>query len=203
LYPCGEFHIFRDIVDFVKKPNSEKIAIIDIETTAFKPEDALILEIGIVELSLVTGETKILFDSFVKEPEFSEKHRNSWIFDNSDLKFDDIKSAPSLNNVKNQIQEILDNYSLTAYNTSFDFGFMESRGFVIKKDIPDIMAVAKKACKIMRAKGGYKIPKMQEAWDNLFPNTKYIEKHRAVDDAIHEAKMLFEMFKRGDYKVEP
>jgi len=139
----------------------------------------------------------------VKEIPFGDMHRNSWIFNNSDLKFEDIEDAPSLNNVKNIIQEILDNYSLTAYNTSFDFGFMESRGFVIKKDIPDIMTVAKEACKIMRSRGGYKIPKMQEAWDNLFPNTNYIEKHRAVDDAIHEAKMLFEMYKRGDYKVEP
>lgn len=139
----------------------------------------------------------------MKEPEFGEEHKNAWIFNNSDLKFEDFADAPDLNNVKNQIQEIFDRYSLTAYNTSFDFRFMESRGFVIKKDIPDIMAVAKETCKIMRARGGYKIPKMQEAWDNLFPNTNYIEKHRAVDDALHEAKMLFEMYKRGNYKVEP
>ncbi len=119
------------------------------------------------------------------------------------MKFEDLEGAPSLNYLKNQIQEIFNHYSLTAYNTSFDFRFMESRGFVIKKDIPDIMAVAKDVCKIMRARGGYKIPKMQEAWDNLFPNTNYIEKHRAVDDAIHEAIILFEMYKRGEYKVEP
>ncbi|MHA1458746.1 MAG: 3'-5' exonuclease [Promethearchaeota archaeon] len=195
--------MFRDIVDFVKKPNSEKIAIIDIETTDLKPDNGLIIEIGIVELDLITGATKILFDSFVKEPEFGEEHKNAWIFNNSDLKFEDCVDAPSLNNVKKHIQEIFDHYSLTAYNNSFDFGFMESRGFIIKKDIPDIMAVAKKACKIMHSRGGYKNPKMQEAWDNLFPNTNYIEKHRAVDDAIHEAKILFEMYKRGEYKVEP
>ncbi|MBY9021579.1 MAG: hypothetical protein KGD67_10990 [Candidatus Lokiarchaeota archaeon] len=167
-----------------------------------KPENGLILEVGIVELSLVTGDTKILFDSLVKEFPFGDIHRNAWIFNNSDLKFEDFKNAPSLDHVKNQIQEILDQYSLTAYNNLFDFGFLESRGFVIKKDIPDIMAVAKEACRIMRPRGGYKIPKMQEAWDNLFPNTNYIEKHRAVDDAIHEAIILYEMYKRGEYKVE-
>jgi len=139
----------------------------------------------------------------VKELPFGNLHRNAWIFYNSDLKFEDFEDAPSLNHVKNQIQEILDHYSLTAYNNKFDFGFMESRGFIIKKDIPDIMVVAKEACKIMHSKGGYKNPKMQEAWDNLFPNTNYREKHRAVDDAIHEAKIVFEMYKRGDYKVEP
>ncbi len=119
------------------------------------------------------------------------------------MKFEEIEDAPSLNILKNQIQEILDHYSLTAYNNSFDFGFLESRGFAIKKDIPDIMAVAKEACKIMHSRGGYKNPKMQEAWDNFFPNTDYIEKHRAADDAIHEAKILFEMYKRGEYKIEP
>ena len=139
----------------------------------------------------------------IKELSFGDAHRNAWIFNNSDLKFEDFENAPSLNNLRNQIQEILDQYSLTAYNNSFDFGFMESRGFVIKKNIPDIMAVAKEACKIMHSRGGYKIPKMQEAWDNLFPNTNYIEKHRAVDDAIHEARILFEMYKRGEYKVDP
>jgi len=195
--------MFRDIVDFVKKPNNQKIAIIDIETTALKPDQGLIVELGIVELDLVTGATKILFDSLIKESSYGELHRNAWIFINSDLKFEDIENAPSLNNVKNQIQDIFDHYSITAYNNSFDFGFMESRGFVIKKDIPDIMAVAKEVCKIMRLKGGYKNPKMQEAWDNIFPNTGYIEKHRAVDDAIHEARILFEMYKRGEYKIKP
>lgn len=118
------------------------------------------------------------------------------------MKFEEVQNAPSLNQVREEIQEIFDHYSLTAYNTYFDFGFMESRGFVIKKDIPDIMEIAKEACKIVYSKGGYKNPKMQEAWNKIFPNTNYIEAHRAVDDAIHEAEMLFEMYKRGCYKIE-
>jgi len=168
-----------------------------------KPSNGLIIEVGIVELDLVTGATRILFDSLVKELPFGDIHRDAWIFNNSDLKFEDVADAPEFDNLKDEIQEIFDQYSLTAYNNAFDFGFMESRGFTIKKDLPDIMAVAKVACKIMYAKGGYKNPKMQEAWDNLFPNTKYREAHRAVDDAIHEAEILFEMYKRGEYKIEP
>ncbi|MBY9010039.1 MAG: 3'-5' exonuclease [Candidatus Lokiarchaeota archaeon] len=187
--------------EFIKEPSHRKIAIIDVETTDIKNEGCII-EIGIVELDLVTGATRILFDSLVKELPFGDIHRNAWIFNNSDLKFEDIVTAPSLDHVKSEIQDILNLYSLTAYNTAFDFGFMESRGFIIKKDIPDIMAVAKEACKIIYAKGGYKNPKMQEAWDNFFPNTNYREAHRAVDDAIHEARILFEMYRRGDYKIE-
>ncbi|MFW9897062.1 MAG: exonuclease domain-containing protein [Candidatus Thorarchaeota archaeon] len=183
-------------------PIKDKIAIIDIETTDLKPENGLIIEIGIVELDLRTGEMKILFDSTVKELPFGNIHRNAWIFYNSDLNFEEVENDPSLDQFNVEIQDIFDRYSLTAYNTYFDFGFMESRGFVIKKDIPDIMTVAKEACKIMYPKGGYKNPKMQEAWDIFFPNSGYSEKHRAVDDAIHEAKMLFEMYKRGDYKID-
>jgi DNA polymerase-3 subunit epsilon len=194
--------MYRDIIDFAKKPSQDKIAIIDIETTDLKPETGLIIEIGIVELDLGTGETRILFDSKVKESHFSQNHKNAWIFYNSDLKFEEVENAPNLEQFREELQEIFDCYPLTAYNTYFDFGFMESRGFVIKKDIPDIMAVAKDTCKITYSKGGYKNPKMQEAWDIFFPNTGYREKHRAVDDAIHEAEMLFEMYKRGDYKIK-
>ncbi|GAH12620.1 unnamed protein product, partial [marine sediment metagenome] len=40
------------------------------------------------------------------------------------MKFEDIVDAPRMDDVKNDIQEILDQYSLTAYNTAFDFGYM-------------------------------------------------------------------------------
>jgi DNA polymerase-3 subunit epsilon len=32
-----------------------------------------------------------------------------------------------------------------------------------------------------------KWPKVEEAWEYFFPDTKYIEAHRALDDAQHEA----------------
>ncbi len=51
-----------------------KIAVIDIETTGLDPIYDLILEIGIVELDLLTGEKNILFDSCVREPDFGESH---------------------------------------------------------------------------------------------------------------------------------
>lgn len=35
----------------------------------------------------------------------------------------------------------------------------------------------------------------QEAWRHFFGNTGYIEKHRGLDDAIHEAKIVFELHK--------
>ncbi|GAH21448.1 unnamed protein product, partial [marine sediment metagenome] len=43
----------------------KKIAVIDIETTGLVPRSSLILEIGIIELDIETGETKVLFDSLI------------------------------------------------------------------------------------------------------------------------------------------
>lgn len=180
-----------------------KVAVIDIETTGINPEIELILEIGIVELSLITGETKILLDSFVKEPNFGEEHRDSWIFNNSDLKFEDIENAPLFDNLKMKINEILNQYPITAFNKSFDLGFLKAREITIPIELPCIMLTATNICKIPFPTGsrGYKWPKCQEAWDFFFPNSDYIEKHRAADDAIHEAKILFELCKRGQFHI--
>ena len=73
-----------------------KVVVIDIETTGLDALYELILEIGIVELNLETGAPKVLFNNFVKEPGFGEKHRNAWIFDNSNMKFEDVLNAPNL-----------------------------------------------------------------------------------------------------------
>ena len=183
--------------------NYKKVAVIDIETTGLDPIIDLILEIGIVELSLITGETKILFDSFVKEPKFGEEHRDSWIFNNSDLKFEDIENAPLFDNLKKEINEIFNHYPITAFNKSFDLGFLEVRDINAPIELPCIMLTATNICRIPSSTGRskYKWPKCQEAWDFFFPNSDYIETHRAADDAIHEAQILFELFSHGHFPI--
>lgn len=190
-------------INITKNQNYNKVAVIDIETTGLDPIIDLILEIGIVELSLITGETKILFDSFVKEPNFGEEHRNSWIFNNSDIKFEDIENAPLFDNQKMKINEILNQYPITAFNKSFDLGFLKAREINVPVELPCIMETATNICKIPFPNGGsgYKWPKCQEAWDFLFQNSDYIEKHRAADDAIHEAKILFELYIHGQFPI--
>ena len=183
--------------------NYKKVAVIDIETTGLDPIRDLILEIGIVELSLKTGKTKILFDSFVKEPKFGEEHRDSWIFNNSDLKFEDIENAPLFDNLKMKINEIFNQYPITAFNKSFDLGFLKVREIIVPIELPCIMLTTTNICRIPFPTGGrrYKWPKCQEAWDFFFPNSDYIEKHRAADDAIHEAKILFELYTHGLFPI--
>ncbi|MFW9950049.1 MAG: hypothetical protein ACFFKA_07985, partial [Candidatus Thorarchaeota archaeon] len=64
-------HNFRDLFEFIRNSISKKIAIVDIETTGLKPNNGLIVEIGIVELDIETGATKILFNSAIKENGFN------------------------------------------------------------------------------------------------------------------------------------
>lgn len=179
------------------------VVVVDCETTGLYPHYDLILEIGIVELNLLTGETKILFDSLVKESMFSEEHRHSWIFENSDLSFDEVMNAPLLDELKPEIQAIFNRNSVTAYNKSFDLGFLKSRGIHVPNELPCIMLTATNILKIPFLRGikKFKWPKCQESFEFFFPATSYIEKHRAVDDAIHEAMILYEIFRRGDLPI--
>ena len=181
----------------------ERIAIVDIETTGFDNKKDLILEIGMVELVIESGETNILFDSIVREKGFGDDHKDSWIFNNSDLCFEDVRHAPKLKSKRAEIQELLDSYHVTAYNSTFDFGFLRAKKFKIANEIPCIMKTCTDIVRIPKTgvRGGYKWPKFQEAWDHFFPDTVYREKHRAVDDALHEAKILHEMYKMGRYPL--
>ena len=169
-----------------------KIAIVDIETTGFLKEGGLIVEIGIAKLDLSTGNAQKLYHALVREKSLSEQHKDSWIFKNSDLSFKDVMRADSLDTVA--LQEIFDKYPATAYNKSFDFDFLKSRGLTIK-ELPCPMILATSLCKLP-GHYGYKWPSVQEAWDILIKEP-YTEAHRGLDDAIHEAKIVFELFKRG------
>ena len=51
-----------------------------------------------------------------------------------------------------------------------------------------------------KSEKSYKWPKVEEAWKYYFPEKKYIEKHRAYDDAVHEAQIVFKMYKRNEWK---
>ena len=181
----------------------DKVAIIDIETTGLDPYFDLILEIGIVELNLLTGETRVIFDSLIREPNFGEEHRGSWIFYNSDLKYEDVRNAPLLQEKRNELMEIFRNYAVSAFNISFDLGFLKLRSFNFPLELPCIMLTATPVCRIPSRNGfgEFKWPSVQEAWDFFFPESDYVEKHRAADDAVHEASIFFELYVRGYFNI--
>lgn len=182
------------------------IGIVDIETTGFLAQGGKIVEIGIVELDITSGERKVLFDSLIKEDGLSEFHTRQpmgWIFENSSLRYEDLQNAPNLTDVKVEIQEIFDSFftGVTAFNKAFDFGFLKSRGFRIA-ELPCIMHTATPVLNLP-SKGKYKGPKypnVEEAYHFLTGKTAFIESHRAADDAMHEAEIAYELYKRGNFR---
>lgn len=199
-----ELHIVEKPED-LKKPDQvensmeegDKILIVDIETTNFLQRGGLIVEIGIVELNLLTGKVEVVYNELVKEEGLSLDHAESWIFKNSDLKLEDCMNAKPLDLKK--ISELLAEKPVTAYNTEFDFGFLRNRGVKIC-EIPCLMKLSKDVCKIPnKNKEGIKMPNFQEAWNKII-GEEYIESHRGVDDAVHEARVAFELYKKGVLK---
>lgn len=183
-----------------------KILIIDIETTGFQQQGGKIVEVGIVELDLTNGNRIILFDEVCHEQGITlEEVQKSWIIQNSDLTIERIKYSESLEKKKSRIQKILHDYQLgaTAFNNAFDFGFLESRGFVFPKKLPCPMKLSTDICKIPNPNGyGLKWPKIEEAHKHFFGDVGYVEKHRGADDAYYEAEIVYELYKMGFFKID-
>jgi len=182
-----------------------KILIIDIETTALKPSDGGMCEIGMIELNLQNGERTKIFDTLVND-KLEDRHRNAWVFNNTDIKFEQIKQAPKLEEIREEVQTIFNKYSgkITAWNQDFDFSFFLKRRFKIKTNLSCAMKDSTDYFKLENTRGyygGYKWPKAQEAWNILFPDQKRIELHRAYDDAEFESHIIEELIKREVYQV--
>lgn len=183
------------------------ILVVDIETTGFLNQGGKIVELGIVKLDLDTGKITPAYSSLIKEPGFDISHTKEpfgWIFKNSDLKFEEVKFAPSLESQREIIQGLFDEFEATAYNKEFDFSFLINRGFKIN-ELPCPMLLATPIVNLPPNPGFKqpKWPKVEEAWEFFFGKTGYIEAHRGLDDAKHEAKIVFELYKRGNFKVPP
>ncbi|MHA1730712.1 MAG: 3'-5' exonuclease [Promethearchaeota archaeon] len=181
-----------------------KLCVLDVETTGLDPHLHHLVEVGLVELDLDTGGTRVLFESLVREPGLSPAERDAWIFNNSDLSYEEVSAAPPLFRVRGEVVRHLRAYRTTAFNSQFDFGFLTERGIRIPNRLPCIMRVATWVVQIPKSWGPepYKWPSAEETWDYLFPGEVYVEKHRAADDAEHEARILYEMYRRGVYRAD-
>jgi len=181
-----------------------KILILDLETTDFLQRGGKIVEIGIVELDLSSGSRNIIYDQVCHERLITREHvEKSWIVQNSDLTVEQIRHSPQLSEIFLQVQGILMSYPLgaTAFNNAFDFGFMENRGFKFPKKLPCPMKLSTDICRPPSPRGGYKWPKVEEAHKHFFGDVGYVEKHRGADDAYYEAEIVYELWKRGIFKI--
>lgn len=181
-----------------------KILIIDIETTGFLQQGGKIVEIGIVELDLISGDRVVIFDEVCHEQGLTlEEVESSWIINNSNLTTKMVKYSGSLESKRKRIQKIFDDYQYgcTAFNNAFDFGFLESRGFVFPVKLPCPMKLSTDICKLPNPRGGYKWPKVEEAHLHFFGDVGYVEKHRGADDAYFEAEIVYKLYQLGIFKI--
>ena len=101
--------------DFMK---GESIIVVDIETTGFSHQNDCIVEIGICELDLNSGEYHELFNKLVRETHFSSQHRNAWIFKNTNLRYEDIKDISRLREYIKAVTPLSLNSSSVTYKDS-------------------------------------------------------------------------------------
>lgn len=211
-YPIKNTWTEREDNDIKECSNMEnKVAIIDIETTTFIKDKALIVEIGIIELDTDSKKMKILFNSPIYE-EGIMGLQDASVFKISDIEYDIIKDARPLEEYRVILQSIFNCYKITSYNIHFDFGILELRGFKFPKRLPDIMKYAKD----ILPKGGkynfeYCYNYLQKIKSNsidprsgnkYLENEDYIEQHRALDDAFHEAELLYFLIHNFNYPIK-
>jgi len=146
-------------------------------------------EVKLWKLELLNGITK-------------QEVENSWIVKNSNLTVEKIRFSKNFNVLKPKIQAIINFYSAgaTAFNNGFDFTFLEAAGIKFGKKLPDPMKLLTPIMKLP-GKIGYKWPKVEEAYSYLFPKENYKEMHRGADDAFDEAKIVYELYKRGFFSI--
>lgn len=184
-----------------------KILIVDIETTGLNPKNGSIVEVGIVELDLENGNRKIIYDKLCHQKPITLQHvQNCWIVEMGYITVDQIRTSIDFVKIKAEIQEIINAYpnGITAYNKKFDVGFLEAAGIEFPKVLDCPMILSTPLCELpstYKGHGKFKYPKVEECYDFLFPDNDYTEIHRGGDDALHEAEIVYELYKREIFKV--
>lgn len=131
-----------------------------------------------------------------------------WVYKNTDLPFRQgvSDSKPFVDGL---LAVIFEGKWVTCFNHRFDQALIRRdmpRFFDAICWAPDIMLAADRIADIPRKKhdtdtGWKSYPSVQATWDYLFPETPQEEKHRAVSDAIQEAKILQRLVDMGLYDL--
>ncbi len=175
-----------------------KLLVIDIETTGLDVETDAIVEIGAALADTDTKEIEVVFDKIIKDETWKPAiHKNAWIFQNSDLKPEQIESAPTLKEVFDELQELITKYDTVAFNLKFDERFLTKRGFVFNKS-KCLMEAVKNYVVFKNETGRSVKPSVEEIYNHFLvgkDEAKYVESHRAANDAVDEAKIMFHMIK--------
>ncbi|AGI48038.1 hypothetical protein TALC_01046 [Thermoplasmatales archaeon BRNA1] len=173
----------------------------------------LVVDIGICEVCLSTGEVKEVYSSIVgyDTENWPEEMLHSWIFDNSDLTVGQVSSAPRFSKVKKDIASIVKGRWLTTYNVQFDLDLFIYRFPWNLKDsfmeCRDIMFSARDVCKLESPLYGvkeYRYPKLDYAYETILKGEDPagidgVQDHRALSDAKVASYVMTELYRNGLY----
>ena len=176
-----------------------KILVLDLETTDLKPRLGDIIEIGVVLLSS-DGTIEKAIDTPIKPTRPVEEWRDCWCLRNTDLTLEAVLAAQTLEEVRDFLQALLQDYSVASYNRDFDVGYLVYNGFEIRKRVACPMLIASDIMKLQGSYNNYRWPKFQAAWDYFFPDGGYKTRHRAFDDAWHVALLVHKLKELGYYE---
>lgn len=205
----------------------DRILVLDTETTGLEggpvgPGDLahrdLVVDIGICEACLSTGEVKEVYSSIVgyDTDEWPDEVKNSWIFQNTDLTVEAVREAEPFQLVRKDVAAKVRGSWLTTYNVGFDLDkFLyrepwEFRGLF--NECRDIMFAAADYCKIPlpdpRLENQfqkYAYPKLDLVYTKLFPDSdpagiNGVQDHRALSDARVASHVMLKLHDLGLYK---
>ena len=169
---------YRDIKEYI---------VIDIETTHLEPSKGHIVEIGICCVNLETKRISRVLDTTICPPCEPDEYRDAWIFSNSDLSIEKVLLSQSIEDIRDFLQDILDMFPVTCYNTAFDLEYLRHYGFTIKLELPCL----KKTIADKKFNGRWQ--KFENVF-NQFCKNDYKEAHRGYRDAFDESLFSLWMF---------
>ena len=187
----------------------QSIYVLDTETTGLDgyPDD-VVVDIAVCRVDPVKGTVENVYSSVVGHDvsKWSDKMRDAWIFQNTDLTLEQVSKAPPAEKVAADITKILDGKNVTAFNKEFDMNkFLYHRPWNLKGRIREsrcIMLASKNVCKLPGLYD-YKWPRLDEAYSMIVKGDPACingdQEHRALSDAVMASYVLIELFRSGNY----
>lgn len=166
---------------------------IDITKNIWDIKNCLICEIGVVNLNLDSGEIKSLFNKTCKD--YNSPDPESWIFKYTSLTSKMVEESNNFEDFTDELQEIFIRKPVTAWGHNKDLRILTSfpRYLRTPSTFWDPKCVLTNFLQIpLDSGGGYKWPKVTEAFEYFYPNEKWQQTHRANDDAKIEADIIFQ-----------